>query len=37
MAVNQLAETGMYVCEDWSDQIMQIERKIITDSNVYFH
>lgn len=35
--VKQLAETGMYVCEDWSDQIMQIERKIITDSNVYFH
>lgn len=35
--VKHLAETGMYVCEDWSDQIMQIERKIITDSNVYFH
>ena len=27
-------ETGMYVCEDWSDQIIQIEQKITTDSNV---
>ena len=35
--VKQLAETGMYVCEDWSDQIMTIEQKITTNSNVYFH
>lgn len=35
--VKQLAETGMYVCEDWSDQVMRIEQKIIIDSNVYFH
>lgn len=35
--VKQLAETGMYICEDWSDQVTRMETLLTQEHKLYFH
>lgn len=35
--VKQLAETGMYICEDWSDYVSKMEVNLTKEDRLYFH
>ncbi|CAM9315391.1 hypothetical protein [Acinetobacter bereziniae] len=35
--VKQLAETGMYICEDWSDQVTRMETLLTQEHKLYYH
>lgn len=35
--VKQLAETGMDICVDWSDQVTRMESHITKEDRLYFH